>query len=186
MIVRHRSWKTATAFLLLAGIAAAPAGARAASDDDRSAATAQAAPASDDTQADASDVAAADAASEAARAANARRAERRTGIVPVVSSEETGAGTASETVDATAPGLSTGRLPTQVASAEIFRPAPVPNQRISQPGRAVASSDEAQLRPDVFRMREKTSGALSTTSSEYEHASRVGPAGGMSLSIPMD
>ena len=93
------------------------------------------------------------------------------------------------TVSATAPGLATGLPTTRMASAETFRPAPVPNERIAEPGAAIASSSEdASLQPNVFSLRDRQNdnGALSGTNAEYDHASRVVPAGGMSLSIPMD
>lgn len=77
--------------------------------------------------------------------------------------------------------------PVRPASAEVFRPAPMPNQNVLAPSEKVASSDQASLRPDLLSMHENSSGGpLGDTSAEYGRASRVKPAGGMSLSIPMD
>lgn len=91
------------------------------------------------------------------------------------------------TAPATARGLATGPAIARLASAETFRPAPMPNPRVGEPSDAVASDDgQASLHPDLLSMHEATAGALAGTSSEYEHSSRLKPAGGMSLSIPMD
>lgn len=74
----------------------------------------------------------------------------------------------------------------RTASAEVFRPAPMPNENVSAPGSKVVASEEASLHPDLLSMHENSSGPLGDTSVEYGRASRVRPAGGMSLSIPMD
>jgi hypothetical protein len=72
----------------------------------------------------------------------------------------------------------------QPVAAEIFRPAPMPNENAT-PWREASSTDEASLHPDLLRMREQHAGVLGDTSAEYERTSRVAPAGGMSLSIPV-
>ena len=69
------------------------------------------------------------------------------------------------------------------ASAEVFRPAPMPNESMGSPTQV--ASDEPNLHPDLLRMHEQANGVLGDTSSEYDRASRVHPAGGMSLSIPV-
>ncbi len=70
------------------------------------------------------------------------------------------------------------------ASVEVFKPAPLPNESLSDAPTSVAS-DEPNLHPDLLRMSEHGSGALGDTSSEYQREARVSPAGGMSLSIPV-
>ena len=68
-------------------------------------------------------------------------------------------------------------------SAEVFKPAPLPDENMGSPTQV--ASDEPNLHPDLLRMREHASGVLGDSSSEYGRASRVRPAGGMSLSIPV-
>ena len=71
------------------------------------------------------------------------------------------------------------------ASVEVFSAAPLPNENLATPTTRVADADQANLHPDLLSMHENTAGALSDTSAEYQRTQRVRPAGGMSLSIPM-
>ncbi len=84
------------------------------------------------------------------------------------------------------PNETTATATSQASSAEIFRPAPLPNEDANSP-RQVASSDEGpNLHPDLLSMHENAAGVLGDTSAEYGRTQRVRPAGGMSLSIPTD
>jgi hypothetical protein len=74
----------------------------------------------------------------------------------------------------------------QASSAEVFRPAPLPDEAVNQPTQVASSDSEPDLHPDLLSMHEKDSGVLGDTSAEYGHTERVRPAGGMSLSIPMN
>ena len=71
------------------------------------------------------------------------------------------------------------------ASVEVFSAAPLPNENLATPTTRVADADQANLHPDLLSMHENANGALSDTSAEYGRTQRVRPAGGMSLSIPM-
>jgi hypothetical protein len=71
------------------------------------------------------------------------------------------------------------------ASVEVFSAAPLPNENMATPTTRVADADQPNLHPDLLSMHENASGALSDTSVEYQRTQRVRPAGGMSLSIPM-
>ncbi len=73
----------------------------------------------------------------------------------------------------------------RVASVEVFKPAPLPDENFGTPAEKVADSDQPNLHPDLLRMSEHGNGVLADTGSEYSRSSRVRPAGGMSLSIPM-
>ena len=75
--------------------------------------------------------------------------------------------------------------PARTASAEVFRPAPLPDENLGTPAERIASNDEPNLHPDLLSMHEHGTGALADTSAEYSRTQRVRPAGGMSLSIPM-
>lgn len=77
------------------------------------------------------------------------------------------------------------RATVRPASAEVMRPAPMPDEDIHGPAEKVADSDQPRLHPDLLRIHEAANGPLGDTTSEYDHTSRVGPAGGMSLSIPV-
>ena len=72
------------------------------------------------------------------------------------------------------------------ASAEVFRPAPVPDENTAAwPVATPDASDGPSLHPEFLGVHENSGGALSTASSEYDHGARFRPAGGMGLTIPM-
>ena len=102
------------------------------------------------------------------------------------------AGTLSASTAATGPTVPA--IPTTVptvaavhpAMAEVFHPAPVPDESDGGPMRRVAETDAGpNLHPDFLGVHEKVDGPLGDTDLAYSRNERMKPAGGMSLDIPM-
>ena len=70
------------------------------------------------------------------------------------------------------------------AMAEVFHPAPLPDEDRSGPTRHVADAGP-NLHPDFLGVHEKADGPLGDTDLAYNRNERMKPAGGMSLQIPM-
>ncbi len=73
------------------------------------------------------------------------------------------------------------------AMAEVFRPAPVPEEDERGVGANTSRVADAgpSLHPDILSVHEKSDGALGNTDLAYDRNQRMRPAGGMSLDIPM-
>ena len=93
---------------------------------------------------------------------------------------------ASQPTTPAVPNETTATATAQATSAEVFRPAPVPNEDANSPRQVASSDDGPNLHPDLLSMHENATGVLGDTSAEYGRTQRVRPAGGMSLSIPTD
>ncbi len=109
-------------------------------------------------------------------------------LVPVSLSAWAGDGDGTTgTVSVLASNAMVGAASVQHASIEVFRPAPMPNEYLAVPVATKPSEDGGpDLHPDVLRTGRAGSGdALSSASNDYALASKMRPAGGLSLSIPM-
>ncbi len=115
-------------------------------------------------------------------------AESDAGVTATFDASSTAGTTNADAVASrTVPAISTA-MPTVAAvhpaMAEVFHPAPVPDEDRSIPTRQVADAGP-NLHPDFLGVREKADGALSDTDLAFSRNERMKPAGGMSLDIPM-